>query len=99
MLDVVLAIVVFFVIVFGFKWILGSKKGDIKLDLDSLFENPDKHAGAIKQELENQGKEVEYKQNGDFIIDGTPYIMQAHSELGGAGISHPGTVLTPNKDE
>lgn len=99
MLDVVLAIVVFFVIVFGFKWILGSKKGDIKLDLDSRFENPDKQAGAIKQELENQGKEVEYKQNGRFIIDGTPYIMRAQSELGGAGISHQSTVLTPIKDE
>src|SRR5699024_10712154 len=98
-LDVVLAIVVFFVIVFGFKWILGSKKGDIKLDLDSRFENPDKQAGAIKQELENQGKEVEYKQNAHFIIDGTPYIMQAQSELGGAGISHQSTVLTPIKDE
>src|SRR5699024_20414 len=99
MLDVVLAIVVFFVIVFGFKWILGSKKGDIKLDLDSRFENPDKQAGAIKQELENQGKEVEYKQDCHFIIDGTPYIMQAQSELGGAGISHQSTVLTPIKDE
>src|SRR5699024_4145743 len=99
MLDVVLAIVVFFVIVFGFKWILGSKKGDIKLDLDSRFENPDKKAGATKQELENQGKEVEYKHNGLFIIDGTPYIMQAQSELGGAGISHKSTVLTPIKDE
>lgn len=99
MFDIILAIVVFFVIVFGFKWILGSKKGDIKLDLDSRFENPDKQAGAIKQELENQGKEVEYKQNGHFIIDGTPYIMQAQSELGGAGISHQSTVLTPIKDE
>src|SRR5699024_9289325 len=99
MLDVVLAIVVFFVIVFGFKWILGSKKGDIKLYLDSRFENPDMQAGAIKKKLEKQGKEVKYKQNGHFIIDGTPYIMQAQSELGGAGISHQSTVLTPIKDE
>src|SRR5699024_8429017 len=99
MLDVVLAIVVCFVIVFGFKWILGSKKGDIKLDLDSRFENRANHAGDIKQELENQGKEEEYKQNGHFIIDGTPYIMQAQSELGGARISHQSTVLTPIKDE
>src|SRR5699024_6252225 len=99
MLDVVLAIVVFFVIVFGFKWLLGSKKGDIKLGLDSRFENPDKQAGAIEQEWENQGKEEEYKQNGHFIIDSTRYIMQEQSELRAAGISHQSTVLTPIKDE
>src|SRR5699024_12882896 len=98
MLDVVLAIVVFFVIVYGFKWILGSRKGDINLDLDSRFENPDNQAGAIKQELDNQGKDVEYKQNGHFIIDGTPYIMQGHNELGGDGIAHQITVHTPTKD-
>lgn len=96
--GIILAIVVFFVVVFGFNRILGPKKEDIKLDLDERFANPDKQAEAIKQELKNQGKEVEYKKNGHFIVDGKPYIMQTQSELGGAGISHQSTVLKPIKD-
>lgn len=98
MLGTILAIAVFIVVIFGFNRVLKPKKEDIKLDLDRRSGNPDKQAEAIKKALEDQGKEVEYKKNGRFIVDGKAYIIQIQSELGGAGISHQSTVLKPIKD-
>lgn len=54
----------------GFNWLMGYRNRNITLDLDDRFLNLKEYVEAVKEELEKQGKDVEYKGNRLFIVDG-----------------------------
>ncbi|MFC3474506.1 hypothetical protein ACFOJ8_05200 [Salinicoccus sesuvii] len=51
---------------------------------------------AVEQELSAQGRQVEYKDKGRFLIDGQTYILIEHNVSMGPGVVQR-TILAPEK--
>lgn len=98
MQTIIVGVLVFILVIFGFNNILGPKKEDIILDLDKRSASPDKQAEAVEKELERRGRHAQHKNNGEFVVDGKLYIIQTQNVLGGAGISSQRVLLKPVKD-
>ncbi|WLR42490.1 hypothetical protein LC087_17610 [Bacillus carboniphilus] len=58
-----------------FNWLMGYRKGNIVIDFDERFFNRDRYISAIKKKLESEGRMVEYKGGGRFLIDGKTYLF------------------------
>ncbi len=65
---------------FGFYWLAGFRKGNIILELDDFYIDRKNHIAAVERELKRQGKNVCYKGEGEFIIDGKFYYLQAAND-------------------
>ncbi|MEW9502769.1 hypothetical protein [Jeotgalibacillus marinus] len=87
---VLLGILIFW---FSFSFLMGYKKGNITLDLDDHYTDPKKYVEAVKQELENQGRTVNYEGNYQFLIDGKVYTMISSNVPMGAPLQR--TILKP----
>ncbi|SET18134.1 hypothetical protein SAMN05216389_106198 [Oceanobacillus limi] len=79
-----------------FNWLMGYKKGNIVLDLEDRFFDQKEYISAIKTELESQGREVYYKGNGRFDIDGKEYLfIERNVSMGGVPLQR--TILKLEK--
>lgn len=79
MLEGVMFIVAVLLIVAGANWLMGYRKGNITLELEDRFTDHGKYVRAVKQELREQGREVSYQGDGEFLIDGNRYLMVARN--------------------
>ncbi len=95
--TILVIIAVFALALIGFNILMGYKKGNISLELDGRYENLTDRARAITEELEKQGKIVEYNGEGHFHINGAPYVVLVRNvSMGGAPLER--TVLIPEKN-
>ncbi len=75
--------------VLGFNWLMGYRNQNITLDLDERYIDLKEYANAVKAELESQGKEVEYKGNRLFVINGKQYhLIERNVSMGGVPLQH-----------
>ncbi|WP_051002298.1 hypothetical protein [Virgibacillus halodenitrificans] len=79
MWDIIITIIIFAVIYFGFTRLMGYKNKNITLELDERYTNLTDQAEAVKRELEKQGKKVEYIGDGFFLIDGKRYMIHSRN--------------------
>jgi len=85
-------IVLLIFIFIGFNYFMGYRRGNIVLDLDNRYTNFTEYMQAIERELIEQGKDVQYQGNGEFIINGKKYVMQERNvPMGGVPLQR--TVL------
>ncbi|WP_080846265.1 hypothetical protein [Cytobacillus gottheilii] len=81
---------------FFFNWLMGYKKGNITIDFDERYFNKKEYVEAIKNKLESEGKEVAYKGNGRFNIDGKNYLLiERNVSMGGVPLQR--TILKIEK--
>ena len=74
---------------FGFNRLMGYKKGNITLQLNERYIHLNEYVKAVKQELVNQGKNVEYEGNRIFAIDKNRYILvEQNVSMGGVPLQH-----------
>ncbi|SFL35951.1 hypothetical protein SAMN04487943_101150 [Gracilibacillus orientalis] len=79
-----------------FNWLMGYKKGNIIIDLDDRYINYSEYISAIQKKLESEGKDVEYKGDRRFIIDGKKYMfIERNVSMGGVPLQR--TILQPEK--
>lgn len=77
-----------------FNWLMGYRKGHIQIDFEERFFKEKEYIEAIKSELENQGRHVEYKGNRRFFVDGRPYLfIERNVSMGGVPLQR--TILKP----
>lgn len=70
-----------------FNWLMGYKKGNIIIDFEDRFFNQKEYVTAIQEKLESEGREVTYKGNSRFIIDGENYLfIERNVSMGGVPI-------------
>ncbi|MBW8349959.1 hypothetical protein K0H71_10930 [Bacillus sp. IITD106] len=75
---------------------MGYGKGHIVIDFDERYKDYNEYIKTIKDELERKGHEVSYKGNGEFLINGKPYIfIERNVSVGGVPLQR--TVLQPKK--
>ncbi|GAA0415974.1 MAG: hypothetical protein ACQEWU_07205 [Bacillota bacterium] len=80
----------------SFNWVMGYGKGNIAIDLDERYVNYAEYVKAIQYELVKQGREVNYKGDGIFIIDGRSYIfIERNVSMGGIPLQR--TTLKPER--
>jgi len=96
MWSIIITIIIFFIIFFGFTRLLGYKHKNMTLDLDNRYSNLTEHAKAVVHELVQQGNNVEYKGNGHFLIEGKLYTIHTQNAAMG-GVPLQRTVLEPVK--
>ncbi|QDP39840.1 hypothetical protein [Radiobacillus deserti] len=95
-----LTITVFIILGIGsfflFNWLMGYKKGNIIIDFEERYFNQKEYVEAIKDKLQNEGKEVYYKGNSRFKIDGKHYLLiERNVSMGGAPLQR--TILKIEK--
>ncbi|TFE00713.1 hypothetical protein E2626_11065 [Jeotgalibacillus salarius] len=67
-----------------FNWLMGYRKGNITIDFEERYFNQKEYVEAIKNKLENEGREVYYEGNGRFKIDGKHYLfIERNVSMGG----------------
>lgn len=87
----------FVVMLFFFNMLMGYRKGNISLELDGRYTNLTDQAKAVTEELEKQGKTVEYKGDGQYLVNGRSYtVIKRQVSMGGAPLER--TVLVPQKN-
>lgn len=74
-MQIVLFLAIIGLCLFGFNWLMGYRKDYITIDLDERYMDFGEYVKAIQDELVKQGREVSYKGNRKFIIDGRSYIV------------------------
>lgn len=95
-MQIILFLVMFGLCLFGFNWLMGYRKDHITIDLDERYMNFREYVKAIQCELVKQGREVSYKGNRNFIIDGRSYIfIERNISMGGVPLQR--TILKPEK--
>ncbi|MEL3972733.1 hypothetical protein AAEO50_10615 [Rossellomorea oryzaecorticis] len=95
-MGIILAILISAGMLFLFNWLMGYRKGHIRIDFDERYFKEKEHIEAIRTELEKQGKEVHYQGNGHFIIDGESYLfIERTVNMGGVPMQR--TILQPIK--
>lgn len=73
----------------GLNWLMGYRNGNITLDLDDRYIHLNDYVKAVKEELEKQGKTVDYKGNRLFLIDGRKYhLIERNVSMGGVPLQH-----------
>ncbi|WP_226036577.1 hypothetical protein [Aquibacillus saliphilus] len=81
---------------FLFNWLMGYKKGNITIDFEERYFNQKEYVEAIKNKLQNEGKEVYYKGNSRFKIDGKNYLLiERNVSMGGVPLQR--TILKLKK--
>lgn len=79
-----------------FNWLMGYRKGHIQIDFEERYFNEKEYIEAIKRELEKQGRNVEYKGNRKFVVDGKVYLfIERNVSMGGVPMQR--TILKPVK--
>jgi hypothetical protein len=58
-----------------FYWLMGYRKGHIQIDFEERYFKEKEYIEAIKRELEDQGRVVQYKGNRKFVADGQSYLF------------------------
>ncbi|MFD2923232.1 hypothetical protein [Halobacillus naozhouensis] len=97
-MDIIVLLVAFGLILFGFNWLMGYKKNHIVIDFDERYQDYKEYIGAIQRELVNQGRVVSYKGNSRFLIDGQVYVfVESNISMGGAPLQR--TILKPEKGD
>lgn len=71
--TLLLAMFILFFIVFN--WLMGYRKNHITIDLDGRYMDHIRYVKAIQCELAKQGREICYKENGKFIVDGRSFTL------------------------
>lgn len=95
-MQIVLFLAIIGLCLFGFNWLMGYRKGYINIDLDERYMDFGEYVKAIQDELVKQGREVSYKGNRKFIIDGRSYIfIERNISMGGVPLQR--TILKPEK--
>lgn len=95
-MEIIIFLAVFGLCLLGFNWLMGYRKDHITIDLDERHTDFREYVNAIQSELVKQGKEVSYKGNRKFIIDGRTYIfIERNVSMGGAPLQR--TILKPEK--
>ena len=97
--NIIIFLLLFSAIVYIFYVVLqGYGKGRIVIDLDQRYRDYKAYMQAIKLELEEQGREVSYIGNQEFIIDGKTYVfIERNVVMGGAPLQK--TILKPKRDK
>ncbi|ASK64100.1 hypothetical protein CFK37_19040 [Virgibacillus phasianinus] len=96
MWDIIIAIIILSIILFGLTRLLGYRNKNITIELDNRYSNLTEHAKAVVHELERQGRNVKYRENGYFLIDDRLYMVHTRNAAMG-GIPLQRTVLVPVK--
>ncbi|MBT2689636.1 hypothetical protein J7I93_15705 [Bacillus sp. ISL-47] len=95
-MEIILFLAMFGLGLLGFNWLMGYRKDHITIDFDERYMNFSEYVKAIEHELAKQGREVSYKGNRTFIIDGRPYIfIERNISMGGVPLQR--TILKPEK--
>lgn len=95
-MPILLTIGAFILVLFGFNKVLGYGKGNITMELDGRYTNLTEQANAVTAELKKQGKHVEYKGNGRYLVDGLSYVVHKRA-VAMAGVPLERTILVPEK--
>ncbi len=96
MVNLLLTIGIFALVLFGFNMLMGYRKGNITLDLDGRYTNPTDQSAAVIVELKKQGKNAEYKGDGQYLVNGRSYaVLKRNVSMGGVPLER--TVLAPEK--
>ncbi|AIF42999.1 hypothetical protein [Virgibacillus sp. SK37] len=95
-MDILITIAVFIFILFGFSRLMGYRNENITLELDDRYTNLTEQAKAVKEELEKEGRKVEYRGDGYFLVDGKNYVMHGRNVAMG-GVPLQRTILEPVK--
>ncbi|MFD2630233.1 hypothetical protein [Oceanobacillus kapialis] len=67
-----------------FNRLMGYRKGNITIDFEERYFDQKAYVRAITSKLESQGREVAYKGNSRFVIDGKHYLFfERNISMGG----------------
>jgi hypothetical protein len=95
-MPILLFLAMFVLCLLGFNWLMGYRKDHIIIDLDERYVDFGEYVKAIEYELVKQGREVSYKGNRNFIIDGRSYtFIERNISMGGVPLQR--TILKPGK--
>lgn len=87
MYIIITILVISIVLFLLFNWLMGYKKGNIIIDFEERYFNFNEYIAAIKKKLDDDGREVFYKGNGKFQIDGKNYLfIERNVSMGGVPI-------------
>ncbi|PFG07427.1 hypothetical protein [Bacillus sp. es.034] len=79
---------------FLFNWLMGYRKGHIQIDFEERYFKEKEYIEAIKRELVEQGRNVEYEGDRKFLIDGRRYLLiERNVSMGGVPLQR--TILKP----
>jgi len=88
-MDILVAVFIGLAALVGFNWLMGYKKGNITLQLNERYIHLNEYVKAVKQELVNQDRNVEYEGNRIFSIDKNRYILvERNVSMGGVPLQH-----------
>ncbi|NMH69268.1 hypothetical protein HF072_10830 [Bacillus sp. RO3] len=77
-----------------FNWLMGYRKEHIQIDFEERHFKEGEYIEAIRQELEQKGKDVEYVGERKFIVDGKTYLfIERNVSMGGVPLQR--TILKP----
>lgn len=80
-----------------FNWLMGYRKGHIQIDFEERYVKEKEYIEAIKRELEDQGRDVQYKGNRKFVVDGQSFLfIERNVPMGGVPLQR--TILKPVKE-
>ncbi|MDZ5713514.1 hypothetical protein [Jeotgalibacillus haloalkalitolerans] len=82
---IIIAILIAIVgLLFLLNRLMGYKKGNIIIDFDERYYKFSEHVEAIRNKLEDDGRDVDYMGNGKFRIDGRDYLfIERNVSMGG----------------
>lgn len=67
-----------------YNWVMGNQKENIIINFEERYFNQKDYVAAIQTKLESEGREVYYKGNGNFVIDGRKYLfIERNVSMGG----------------
>ncbi|MCA1066277.1 hypothetical protein QTG56_21600 [Rossellomorea sp. AcN35-11] len=76
------------------NWLMGYRKEHIQIDFEERYFKEGEYIEAIRQELEQKGKDVEYVGERKFIVDGKTYLfIERNVSMGGVPLQR--TILKP----
>ncbi|TVT27755.1 hypothetical protein FO441_08595 [Salinicoccus cyprini] len=95
-MEIILLLVLIVLGYIGYRWLMGRRKEEIVLELDDRYKDPAKYVEAVQHTLTEEGRTVEYKGNGKFLIDGRTYTMMEHNVSMGPSVVQR-TILQPEE--
>ncbi|QKS69923.1 hypothetical protein FLK61_24385 [Paenalkalicoccus suaedae] len=95
-MEIIIAIVGIILIGLLLNYLMGYGKGRIVLELEEWYTDINKHSQAVVTALRDEGRDVQYQGNREFLIDGKTYHLTERA------VSTPGppmqrTILVPDK--
>lgn len=93
---IILLLAMFILFFIGFNRFMGYRKNYIIVDLDERYTDYGEYIKAIQSELVKKGRNVSYKGNRHFIVDGRSYFfVEKNISMGGVPLQR--TILKPEK--